>query len=112
MMLTHFMACCWLFMADVSVSYEKDVDGQTVVGKDEMNWIIEEGLEDLTKMQLYVSATYYIVATITTVGYGDISGQNTSERLLACFLMVTGVVFFAISSGSLTTIIANVDMEN
>ena len=50
MMLTHFMACCWLFMADVSVSYEKDVDGQTVVGKDEMNWIIEEGLGDLTKM--------------------------------------------------------------
>jgi len=61
---------------------------------------------------LYVTAVYYTVTTISTVGYGDISGTNNLEKIICCFLMVMGVFFFSFSSGSLTSIISNYDQIN
>lgn len=53
-----------------------------------------------------------MVATITTVGYGDISGNNMLERIICILLMVMGVIFFSISSGNLTSIISKDDDIN
>jgi hypothetical protein len=49
------------------------------------------------------------VTTITTVGYGDISGTNTLERYVAVIIMVMGVVIFSVVSSSITQIINNFD---
>jgi len=43
------------------------------------------------------------------VGYGDISGNNTTERVVSAIFMVIGVIGFSFASGSLTSIMANVD---
>ena len=49
------------------------------------------------------------MTTITTVGYGDISGTNTLERYVAVIIMVMGVVIFSVVSSSITQIINNFD---
>ena len=49
---------------------------------------------------------------MTTVGYGDISGTNTFEKLICILLMILGVIFFSISSGTLTAIITNYEAVN
>ena len=49
------------------------------------------------------------MTTITTVGYGDISGCNTSERYFAFIMEVAGVVFFSLISSELARIIENYD---
>jgi Ion channel len=36
---------------------------------------------------------------MATVGYGDISGTNTLERIICIIIMVIGVVTFSIVSG-------------
>ena len=43
------------------------------------------------------------------MGYGDISGNNTTERVVSAIFMVIGVIGFSFASGSLTSIMANVD---
>ena len=49
---------------------------------------------------------YFTVTTITTVGYGDISGNQTqSEKIFCIFIMVAGVIAFSFASGSLASII-------
>jgi Trk-type K+ transport system membrane component len=50
---------------------------------------------------VYIAAYYYTVTTVTTVGYGDISGSNSGEKIFCMILMVVGVVFFSIVSGYL-----------
>jgi hypothetical protein len=35
---------------------------------------------------------------MATVGYGDISGHNTLERIICIIIMINGVVFFSIAS--------------
>ena len=48
---------------------------------------------------------YFIVQTITTVGYGDYSPANSLERIFVIVLMLIGVIGFAFMSGALSSIL-------
>ena len=48
---------------------------------------------------------YWATATMTTVGYGDISGTNDYERIFCSIIMLFGVIAFSFANGSLTSII-------
>lgn len=52
-----------------------------------------------------IDALYYTVATITTVGYGDITPTNPASRLLATFYMMMTVPMILISVGLTTEIV-------
>ena len=54
---------------------------------------------------MYTIGLYWTITTITTVGYGDISATNMAERIVACIIMVIGVIAFSFSTGSLSSII-------
>ena len=58
---------------------------------------------------MYTIAFYFTVTTITTVGYGDISGHNSTERCICIVMMICGVVLFSLISSSITQIIQNYD---
>lgn len=72
-------------------------------------WIVDAELTKLNTTQLYVAAIYFVVTTITTVGYGDISGQNMAERLFCSILMLIGVLSFSFSTGSLANMFSTRD---
>ena len=45
----------------------------------------------------FVDAMYFGAATFTTVGYGDVSPQSESGRLVACAFMIFGVTMVSVS---------------
>jgi len=58
MMAVHIFTCLWVIIVDFSTGYNEEED-------------------DVTKipvMERYWTALYFTITTITTVGYGDISG--------------------------------------
>jgi voltage-gated potassium channel len=55
---------------------------------------------------------YFIVTTMTTVGYGDMSGNTTTEQMFCIGLMIFGVFFFSMITGSLSSILATLDQGN
>jgi len=59
-----------------------------------------------------VTSIYFTVTTITTVGYGDISGIKAKEKIFCILIMVCGVIAFSFASGSLASIIQNYDTQN
>jgi len=71
-----------------------------------------EGLKDQAGPELYAMSFYWTITTITTVGYGDISGNNTTEWIFCSVMMVIGVVGFSFANGSLTSMISNYDSQN
>ena len=95
------MGCIWVFTGDLSADEPN-----------ENNWIKEQGLAGKSKYEIYISAIYFTVTTITTVGYGDISGTNTLEKTMCICLMICGTFLFALASGSITTIMQNFDQIN
>lgn len=70
-----------------------------------MTWIVDKQYQNLAMGEIYVISLYYMVTTISTVGYGDIHSTNLVERMICIVLMIGGVFFFSFSSGSLTTLI-------
>ena len=58
---------------------------------------------------MYITSFYFTVTTIVTVGYGDITAQNTGERIICILLMIVGVIAFSFATGSLSSIISNYD---
>jgi low temperature requirement protein LtrA len=47
----------------------------------------------------YIDCLYWAFTTMVTVGYGDICGMNTNERLfnMIAMIMMAGVYAFALS---------------
>ena len=60
----------------------------------------------------YLVSLYYTITTITTVGYGDISGVTPLEMVLCIIIMIVGVVTFSFASGALASIFASYDKTN
>ena len=59
---THVLSCFWMLVA----TFNED-ESKTWLGGD-------EDFIGKTQMELYLTAVYFTVTTITTVGYGDMSG--------------------------------------
>lgn len=66
----------------------------------------------MTQNQMYLTSFYFTVTTITTVGYGDISGSNTIEMIFCISIMIIGVIAFSFATGSLASILQNYDVQN
>jgi len=52
----------------------------------------------------YVASAYFTIIGLSTVGFGDISPANTTERMYSIVLTLLGAVVFAIVIGSVSEI--------
>ena len=66
----------------------------------EGTWISDLKLHNSRWSERYLRALYFVVVTMTTVGYGDISPSNTIEYLIAmsCMLFGSGLIGYSINS--------------
>jgi voltage-gated potassium channel Kch len=53
-----------------------------------------------------MTAVYFTVTTITTVGYGDMSASTFLEQIFCVIIMIIGVIAFSMASGALTNYIS------
>ncbi|KAJ9440034.1 Cyclic nucleotide-gated cation channel subunit A [Diplonema papillatum] len=69
-------------------------------------WILLKG-EDYS----YIDALYFILYTLTTVGYGDIVVDGAQEKIFACFLLIVGACINGLTVGYLTAFIMRSDID-
>lgn len=60
-------------------------------------WISTNNLTNEKLPIKYVNSLYWAITTLSTVGYGDITPQNTREQLVCMGVMLMGCGFFAYS---------------
>ena len=90
----HISACMFIVVGQFDNEHE--------------SWLNSEfALWDTWK--LYVFSCYFVVTTISTVGYGDMSASTDLERVYCIILMLTGVSIFTFISGALSSILSNYD---
>ena len=61
------------------------------------NWIFNLNLGNDEFGKIYVCALYYIISTLTTVGYGDISTYTCSERIFGIIILIFGILGYSYS---------------
>jgi len=78
----------------------------------DQTWIFRYGYQDSTNMEVYIASMYFTLTTITTVGFGDITGFTTPERIMCIILMIIGVFSFSFSISSLSSMLSSMDSRN
>ena len=94
----HLIACCWLYF------------GERIPG----SWIdvMEENRHRTDSVTKYISSIYWVVTTLTTVGYGDFKGFTSEEYIVTMVVEFTGILFFSIMMGSINEIFLESSTEN
>ena len=59
------------------------------------NWILVSKSEDKSFIQIYLASLYFIMATMTSVGYGDIVCINKEETCFQILLLSIGIVAYS-----------------
>jgi voltage-gated potassium channel Kch len=59
------------------------------------SWIKYLNIQDESYLYIYLTSIYFIIVTITTVGYGDITGQTVSEIAFQIYLLIIGTIAYS-----------------
>ena len=91
----HYLTCVNIFLSNLQYP----------------NWITVQNLQDSTKFDIYIASFYYVFATVTTVGYGDIVSINIYERFYNLILLVVGIGIYSYSVSALSNYVQQVDRK-
>ena len=58
-------------------------------------WIMKKDILDKSYIHIYIVSLYFILVTITTVGYGDITGDSCPEIIFQMFLLIIGTIAYS-----------------
>lgn len=95
-LVAHWMACIFYLIATGYDKYEYhgwlQVLGRTV----QVPYKLKNGTNEVdptsgpTIASKYVSALYYTLTSLTTIGFGNIAPNTTAEKLFGCITMLLG----------------------
>ncbi|GMH39840.1 LOW QUALITY PROTEIN: hypothetical protein BSKO_07744 [Bryopsis sp. KO-2023] len=69
-------------------------------------WVTLANLEESSNFERYVTALYWSMSTMTTVGYGDVIPGNVREKLASMIGMMVGITAFGYFMGSMSAMLA------
>ena len=61
-------------------------------------------METLSPLKQMLLSFYFIIQTISTVGYGDVNPKSNNEMLFDIFVMLNGVIIFSYSVSALSNV--------
>lgn len=100
----HLFTCFWIMVAAFTV--DESCQGDTCyTGTWLENYGDNETSLSANSSHFYSIAFYWACQTVTTVGYGDVLGKSSVERLLCAIAMIFGVIAFSIGNGKLASVI-------
>ena len=71
------------------------------------NWIVRNGFQDQSNFLLYLTSFYYLITTMTTVGYGDIVVATFSETVFQIIVLSVGITVYSWIVSNIGTYVKN-----
>ena len=111
-MVAHMSACVWIYLGHIQDDYIgewQQIEGSWVWIDDEdqpgirETWMVNYDFAHYDEFQQYVFSIYWVFESITTVGYGDYTGNRSIEYIFTIFLEFIGVTFFSVMTARMQT---------
>lgn len=100
-MLAYFLGCGWYLFVDI---FEDESD------KDN-NFNQKNNLYDLPIFDRMIICVYFVLTTLSTVGYGEMFPLSNTEKIFGISLMILGIAFFSYIMGNFNDVIVNYDKK-
>ena len=98
-LIAHWIACLWYYVGVVEALNEHET------------WVTVMLAHGPTTMELYATAFYFTMSTMSTVGYGDIHPYTRVEMIFVILIMVVACGIFAYTIGSISSLINKSNAE-
>ena len=76
------------------------------------SWINTIRIENKSFYNIYICSLYYLITTITTVGYGDIYGRTIQEILFQIILLIIGTCTYSFLISSVSNYIKKINEKS
>ena len=87
----HWLACVWCYIGIFDSSNQYD------------SWVILEGNLDLSV--IFVKCVYYVLTSISTLGYGDYTPVGVKELIVSLIILFIGVIIFSFNIASIINLV-------
>jgi hypothetical protein len=99
MLMLHLFACLWCAIGGL----EDNVPH---------TWIYREDMQDADNTVVYLTAVYYCLSALTTVGYGDVFAFTNEELIFSSIWMLFGVAFYSFTIGIISSFFQPKETKN
>ncbi|OQV13191.1 Potassium voltage-gated channel subfamily H member 7 [Hypsibius exemplaris] len=106
LLIAHWLCCIWYAIANVEKAYED--------GRGWLHQLAEQSkqkynITDITSgpplKSKYITSLYFIMSSLTTIGFGNISATTDSEKIFSSCVMMVGSLMYASIFGNVSAII-------
>lgn len=110
-LVAHWFACLFYLIATHYDKYDPHGWLQILGNQVGTPYKMKNGTNELdlttgpTIASKYVSALYYTLTSLTTIGFGNISPNTTAEKLFASITMLLGAILFSLIFGQVSAIL-------
>jgi len=98
----HILACIWVYIGRTTTGSWIDA-GPPDPNTDDN--IIPEPFTMSNKTNIFIVSVYWVITTLTTVGYGDYKGYTNNEYVFQMAVEFIGIGFFSFLMGSINNIL-------
>jgi len=75
-----------------------------------LGWLAQTGTNNsVNPFEAYVTAIYWVIQTLTTVGYGDISPVTSAQKIYTMVVMLFGAGFYGYIIGNVASLLSQQD---
>lgn len=95
---THIITCVWLYIVQI---------------QDSIDFWIQSGQEiNESVFDKYVLCFYWVIATMSTIGYGDFTPQTPVEKLFSIAIIIASIIIFAYTVNNIGIILNDVERKD
>ncbi|XP_046467247.1 voltage-gated delayed rectifier potassium channel KCNH8 isoform X2 [Neodiprion pinetum] len=102
-LVAHWLACIWYVIAEKErLRNDREWD---------LGWIhtladrLKISVQNVTHSESYITALYFACSSLTSVGFGNVSANTSSEKIFSICIMLIGALMHAVVFGNVTAII-------
>ena len=92
----NFTSCIFIFL------------GRNIIN----SWIFLNELETKSFIDIYICSVYYLIMTVTTVGYGDVIGKSISEIIFQIIMVIAGTCIYSWLITSVSNYVKKMNEKN